>query len=126
MRARAVFTHATSTLYQGDCLAWLKQQRPNRLHACVTDPPYGLVEYTPKEQTKLWGGRGGVWRIPPSFDGHTRAPLPRFTTLTKKDPTTLLTRFFRTGRARSIRYWSLVHMSSSLRIHLCRIASPMP
>ena len=93
VRARAVFTHATSTLYQGDCLAWLKQQRPNSLHACVTDPPYGLVEYTPKEQTKLWGGRGGVWRIPPSFDGHTRAPLPRFTTLTEKNLTTLDTFF---------------------------------
>ena len=34
---------------------------------------------------KLRAGRGGVWRIPPSFDGHTRAPLPRFTTLTKED-----------------------------------------
>jgi site-specific DNA-methyltransferase (adenine-specific) len=28
-------------------------------------------------------GKGGVWRIPPSFDGHVRAPLPRFTTLTE-------------------------------------------
>ena len=97
--ARAVFTHATSTLYQGDCLAWLKQQRPNSLHACVTDPPYGLVEYTPKEQTKLRGGRGGVWRIPPSFDGHIRAPLPRFTTLTEKDLTTLDTFFQDWARA---------------------------
>ena len=26
-------------------------------------------------------GRGGVWRIPPSFDGHQRSPIPRFTTL---------------------------------------------
>jgi site-specific DNA-methyltransferase (adenine-specific) len=51
----------------------------------VTDPPYGLVEYTEKEQAKLREGRGGVWRIPPSFDGHRRAPLPRFTVLDTDD-----------------------------------------
>ena len=51
----------------------------------MTDPPYGLVEYTEKEQLKLRAGRGGVWRIPPSYDGHQRAPLPRFTTLDHKD-----------------------------------------
>jgi hypothetical protein len=52
----------------------------------VTDPPYGLVEYTAKEQSKLRNGnKGGVWRIPPSFDGHKRAPLPRFTVLDDAD-----------------------------------------
>lgn len=29
--------------------------------------------------------RGGVWRIPPAFDGVKRSPLPRFTVLTKAD-----------------------------------------
>jgi DNA modification methylase len=48
----------------------------------VTDPPYGLHEYSPEQQAKLREGRGGVWRIPPSFDGSQRSPLPRFTTLT--------------------------------------------
>jgi site-specific DNA-methyltransferase (adenine-specific) len=48
----------------------------------VTDPPYGLYEYLPEQQNKLRNGKGGVWRIPPSFDGHNRSPLPRFTTLT--------------------------------------------
>jgi site-specific DNA-methyltransferase (adenine-specific) len=51
----------------------------------VTDPPYGLVEYSDSELKKLRGGRGGVWRIPPSFDGHTRSPVPRFTVLTAAD-----------------------------------------
>jgi DNA methylase len=51
----------------------------------VTDPPYGLVEYTAKETAKLRAGKGGIWRIPPSFDGHQRAPLPRFTVLTNED-----------------------------------------
>jgi site-specific DNA-methyltransferase (adenine-specific) len=30
-------------------------------------------------------GAGGVWRIPPSFDGHLRSPLPRFTALNPKE-----------------------------------------
>jgi site-specific DNA-methyltransferase (adenine-specific) len=51
----------------------------------VTDPPYGLVEYTETEQQKLRNGKGGVWRIPPSFDGHQRSPLPRFTVLNDED-----------------------------------------
>ncbi len=78
-------THGRATLYLGDCLEWLATQPPQSVHAVVTDPPYGLVEYTPKEQAKLRNGQGGVWRIPPSFDGCQRAPLPRFTTLTKRD-----------------------------------------
>jgi site-specific DNA-methyltransferase (adenine-specific) len=57
-------------------------QTDNSIHAIVTDPPYGLHEYTPEQQMKLRKGKGGVWRIPPSYDGHTRSPLPRFTTLT--------------------------------------------
>ena len=64
-----------------DCLTWLDQREPNSIHAIVTDPPYGVKEYTDVEKEKLRGGRGGVWRIPPSFDGCTRAPLPRFTVL---------------------------------------------
>ncbi|MGH3991535.1 MAG: DNA-methyltransferase, partial [Pseudonocardiaceae bacterium] len=46
---------------------------------------YGLVEYTPKENEKRINGRGGVWRIPPSFDGHQRSPLPRFSILSQRD-----------------------------------------
>jgi DNA modification methylase len=79
------FTYGRTKLFAADCLAWLAEQPPNSIEAVVTDPPYGLVEYTVKEQQKLRSGRGGVWRIPPSFDGHTRSPLPRFTTLTAKD-----------------------------------------
>lgn len=70
-----------STLFHADCFDWLERQAENCLHAVVTDPPYGLYEYTPEQQSKLRRGQGGVWRIPPSFDGHMRAPLPRFTTL---------------------------------------------
>ena len=80
-----ILVHGGSTLYRANCLAWLAERPANSLHGVVTDPPYGLVEYSAKEQTKLRTGHGGVWRIPPSFDGHQRAPLPRFTTLTTRD-----------------------------------------
>lgn len=69
-------------LVNADCLDWLSARAKNSIHAVVTDPPYGLHEYTDEQQAKLRAGKGGVWRIPPSFDGHTRSPLPRFTTLT--------------------------------------------
>lgn len=68
-------------LHRGDCLRWLAEAAPNSLHAVVTDPPFGLVEYTPAELEKRRAGRSGVWRNPPAFDGHQRKPLPRFTVL---------------------------------------------
>lgn len=79
---RQPFGFGRSTLIHEDCFAWLEQREHNSIHAVVTDPPYGLHEYTPRQQRKMRSGRGGVWRIPPSFDGHARSPLPRFTTLT--------------------------------------------
>lgn len=87
-------THGKAALYQADCLDWLAERASNSIHAVVTDPPYGLVEYSAKEVAKLRGvGTGGVWRIPPSFDGTKRSPLPRFTTLTEDDLVSL-DRFF--------------------------------
>lgn len=81
-----------------DCNAWLEQQPANSVHAVVTDPPYGLVEYTENEQRKLRNGKGGVWRIPPSFDGSRRAPLPRFTVLRSTDLDALEVFFFAWAR----------------------------
>src|ERR1700738_580194 len=74
-----------SRLILMDCFEWLADCEPCSIQAVVTDPPYGLVEYSEEEQAKLRKGRGGVWRIPPSFDGHRRAPLPRFTVLDGED-----------------------------------------
>src|SRR5579884_3472051 len=79
------FEYGGCKLYRGDCLRWLAEQPENSVQAIVTDPPYGLVESTETEQRKLRAGRGGVWRIPPSFDGHRRSPLPRFTVLDEED-----------------------------------------
>ncbi len=72
-------------LYHADCFTWMQQQPENSIHAIVTAPPYGLKGYTPEEKEKLRKRRGGVWRIPPSFDGCQRGPLPRFTVLTQEE-----------------------------------------
>lgn len=85
LRQEPVFTFGQTQLFEGDCRDWLAAQPERSIHAVVTDPPYGLVEYSPEQQAKLRNGYGGVWRIPPSFDGHQRSPLPRFTTLSDKD-----------------------------------------
>lgn len=77
-------------LVHADSFGWMACQKQASVHAIVTDPPYGLKEYTEKETSKLRNGnKGGVWRIPPSFDGSKRAPLPRFTVLTASDQSDL-------------------------------------
>ena len=74
------------TLYHDDCLKWLDMQVENSFEAIITDPPYGLKEYSLHEQTKLRNGnRGGIWRIPPALGGNVRAPLPRFTVLNEQE-----------------------------------------
>lgn len=89
-------------LYQtvlGDALEWLARRAPASIHAVVTDPPYGLVEYTASQLAKRAQGRGGVWRIPPSFDGRKRMPLPRFTVLDDADRAALRAFFGRLAGA---------------------------
>lgn len=76
---------ATYDVHLTDAFEWLAAREANSLHAIVTDPPYGLKEYTDAETVKLRNGRGGVWRIPPSFDGAKRIPVPRFTVLDESD-----------------------------------------
>jgi DNA modification methylase len=93
------FAYGGAHLYRADCIDWLADQPANSIHAVVTDPPYGLVEYSDLEQTKLRNGRGGVWRIPPSFDGAKRAPLPRFTVLKPTDLDALEQFFLAWGRS---------------------------
>jgi site-specific DNA-methyltransferase (adenine-specific) len=76
-------------LHTADCLDWLGNRAEKSIAAVVTDPPYGLHEYSDKHLAKLRAGKGGVWRKPPSFDGNQRAPLPRFTTMSASDLTSL-------------------------------------
>lgn len=77
------FTHGR--IVHADCLEWLSRLPENSLHAVVTDPPYGVREYDDGELEKRAKGKGGIWRLPPAFDGSVRAPLPRFTALDAKD-----------------------------------------
>lgn len=90
------------SLHLADCLAWMNQQPATSIHAIVTDPPYGLKEYTAPEKQKLRRGKGGVWRIPPAFDGCVRSPLPRFTVLTG-DERSKLRHFFADFARRAFR-----------------------
>ncbi|HEX3410126.1 MAG TPA: DNA methyltransferase [Stellaceae bacterium] len=78
-----------ATYILDDAICWLDSVPEDSLHAIVTDPPYGVLEYEQKNHDKLRSGRGGVWRIPPSFDGAKRRPLPRFTVLSREDLKTL-------------------------------------
>ena len=78
-----------TTYVLADTITWLADLPPSSLHAIVTDPPYGVIEYEDKNHAKLRAGRGGVWRIPPSFDGAHRLPLPRFTVLSPDEITKL-------------------------------------
>lgn len=82
-----------------DCFEWMRSRDHGSIHAIVTDPPYGLVEFTEDEKAKLRSGRGGVWRIPPSFDGSQRSPLPRFTVLSASDHQALTDFFSRWAKA---------------------------
>ena len=92
------FRFGRATLFLDDCNAWMDRQPASSIHAVVTDPPYGLVEYSDVEQSKLRQGKGGIWRIPPSFDGSKRSPLPRFTVLKPTDLDALERFFIAWGR----------------------------
>lgn len=87
----------------------------NSLHAIVTDPPYGVKEDDVEQLTKQANGAGGIWRIPPSFDGHARAPLPRFTALNDKEREVLYRFFVEWARlvTRALRPGSHVFLASN-------------
>jgi len=90
------YTHAKideALILHADCLEWLGRIQAGSIHGIVTDPPYGVKEYEFDQIEKRANGNGGIWRIPPSFDGSNRQPLPRFTALNEKERRQLC-RFF--------------------------------
>ena len=96
-----LFAQAATDLYElvhGDAFEWLKAADPQSIQAVVTDPPYGLVEYTAEQLEKRRNGSGGIWRQPPSFDGCRRQPVPRFTVLTDRDKEAMRRFFSRFSR----------------------------
>ena len=88
----------TTLAVHADCFEWLGRVPADSLHAVVTDPPYGVKEYDFDQLEKKHAGVGGVWRLPPSFDGHVRSPLPRFTALDKKERESVERFFYELGR----------------------------
>jgi hypothetical protein len=83
-----------------DAFEWLAKRRPRSVHAVVTDPPFGLREYLPEELKHRAKGRRGVWRLPQSFDGCKRMPVPRFTVLGDRDIESLIA--FHTALAKGL------------------------
>lgn len=79
---RRMHLSSRATYVLAEALEWTRSLPDNSIHACVTDPPFSLLEYSDVNHRKLRQGRGGVWRIPPSFDGAKRQPLPRFSIIT--------------------------------------------
>lgn len=87
-------------IINADCMRWLDERPENSITAIVTDPPYGLKEYTSSQLEKKRNGHGGVWRLPQSFDGHQRNPVPRFSVIndSKKDREALYEFFNQWGK----------------------------
>lgn len=83
----------SSLMLHADCMEWLSLCPKDSIHSVVTDPPYGVKEYDFDQIEKRNDGNGGIWRIPPAFDGSNRSPLPRFTALNEKERLRLY-RFF--------------------------------
>ena len=82
-------------LILGDCISAINGMEDDSIHGVCTDPPYGLVEFTADEVAKLRSGKGGVWRLPPKWDGCERRPLPRFSILTQEQKQEIQTYFVR-------------------------------
>jgi DNA modification methylase len=97
IKTTPVLIYGKSKLYHEDCFSWLRRRRRNSVQGVVTDPPYGLVEYSPEELHRRENGNG-VWRLPPSFDGYERRPLPRFTELSPRQIDQLYEYFHEWGR----------------------------
>ena len=59
----------------------------------MTDPPYGVKEYDFDQIEKRTNGNGGIWRIPPSFDGQYSCTVAALYSFEQKERAEL-TRFF--------------------------------
>lgn len=77
------------TIANENAFDWLKRRRRNSVHAVVSDPPFGVVEYQADQIEKRRNGSGGIWRLPRNDDGWNRRPVPRFTVLTQQDHTAI-------------------------------------
>jgi DNA modification methylase len=107
-----------SQIILADCLEWFAKVPENSFHGIVTDPPYGLTEYDADQLLKRENGPGGIWRLPPAFDGAKRAPLPRFTALNERERKRL-SDFLRIGQDWLSKGFDLAGMFSSRQTPSC-------
>ena len=70
-----------------DAIHWLSEAPASSVQAIVTDPPYSLIEYSRENLQKKRSGRGGVWRIPPSFDVDRFPASPSFPRMRSRNST---------------------------------------
>ena len=54
----------------------MDSQPANTVHAIVTDPPYGLREYTSDEKRKLREGRAQFQHLAPGFEPEAVTGVP--------------------------------------------------
>jgi DNA modification methylase len=85
MNQRQATRVATYDIFNIDAFVWLTERKPSSIHAVVTDPPFGIIEYSAEQLAKKRSGNGGIWRLPQNYDGGVRSPMPRFTVLTATD-----------------------------------------
>jgi site-specific DNA-methyltransferase (adenine-specific) len=64
---------------------WLRDTKPESIHAIVTDPPYGVREFDAEQVEKMRAENGGVWRISMKIGGSERKLMPRFTDLSPEE-----------------------------------------
>ncbi len=99
------YTHAKigeATILHADCLEWLGRIPSGSIHGFVTDPPYGVKEYEFDQIEKRANGNGGIWRIPPSFDGSNSAaasPIHGIERTRAQTTVQILLRMGQSGRA---------------------------
>lgn len=72
-------------IFHTNAFEWLVKRDQLSIHAVVTDPPFGVIEYLPDQLKKKRNGKGGIWRLPQNYDGNNRNPMPRFTVLRPSD-----------------------------------------
>lgn len=95
---RAEIIDSSTLIINSNCFEWLETIPDNSISAVVTDPPYGVKEFEIEQIKKMENRKGGIWRLPPSFDGNVRSPLPRFTALNERELKNLKDFFFLFGK----------------------------
>lgn len=51
-----IFPTSRTTLHWADCMEWLDLQKAEAFHGVITDPPYGMIEYTEEQLAKRKAG----------------------------------------------------------------------